>query len=340
MFIPWYDDAVRLTGRWSRNTEEGHNPRTHTQATAQYTTTTAAGSYFELAFEGQSVVLQFDLGFLGQPFPHLWISLDGGARIETPVDRFLHVEAPERGTHVVKVIYKGGVEMLPRWFAPLMGAVSFIGAKADAPASLPADDRRIIEFVGDSITEGVLIDADYSDTPAHLIDQFNRPYQDDNSATYAALTAQALNLRPIYQAYGAVGLTRSGCGSVPRAGLIYPYVYDGVPYTGETPDIVLINHGANDRAAKAEEYIRRYGELIDMIRERAPEAIIVCLSAFCGAFDGELDAFVHSYNETHDQPIHFISSKGWIPLEPLHPLRGGHRIIADHLIPRLGEIIG
>lgn len=340
MFIPWYDAAVRLTGRWSHNTENGHDPHVFTQASAKYTTTTAAGSYFELAFMGKSVVLQFDLGFLGQPFPHLWISVDGGARIEVPVDRYLRVAAPDDGAHVVKVSYKGGVEMLPRWFQPLMGAVSFIGAKADAPATLAPDDRRIIEFVGDSITEGVLIDADYSDTPAHLIDQFNRPYQDDNSATYATLTAQALNLRPMYQAYGAVGLTRSGCGSVPRAGLIYPYVYGDTLYTGEKPDIVLINHGANDRAAKAEEYIRRYGELIDLIRERTPEAIIVCLSAFCGAFDSELGAFVESYNAEHEKPIHFISSQGWVPLEPLHPLREGHRIIAEHLIPLLGEIIG
>lgn len=340
MLIPWYDAAVRLTGRWSRNTENGSDPHVYTQSTAQYTTTTAAGSYFELAFMGQSAVLLFDLGFLGQAFPHLWISVDGGARVEVPVDRYLRVEAPGDGAHVVKVVYKGGVEMLPRWFSPLMGAVSFIGAKADAPATLPADDRRIIEFVGDSITEGVLIDADYSDTPAHLIDQFNRPYQDDNSATYATLTAQALNLRPVYQAYGAVGLTRSGCGSVPRAGLIYPYVYDGVLNTGEKPDIVLINHGANDRAAKPEEYISRYGELVDMIRESAPNAIIVCLSAFCGAFDSEVGAFVEAYNAAHDKPIHFISSRGWVPAEPLHPLREGHRIIAGHLIPLLGEIIG
>ena len=38
--------------------------------------------------------------------------------------------------------------------------------------------------------------------------------------------------------------------------------FDGVPYTGEKPDIVLINHGANDRAACAEEYIQRYGCLL------------------------------------------------------------------------------
>lgn len=340
MFIHWYDPSVRLTGRWTRLVRDGNDPHLFVQPSARFTTTTAPGSYFELAFGGRAVTLHFDLGYLGQPFPHLWLSLDGSARFEAPVDRYLRVEATGEGTHVLRVIYKGGMEMLPRWHAPLMGAISFVGAEVESAALLPEDNRPLIEFVGDSITEGVLIDADYDAVPAHpTIDQFNRPYQDDNCATYAALTAERLNLRPMFQAYGAVGLTRSGCGSVPRAGLIYPYVYDGVPYTGERPDVVVVNHGANDRSATAQEYIGRYLELIDLIRERAPQAVVVCLSAFCGAFDAEVGEMVERYNREHERPIHFVSSRGWVPAEPLHPLRGGHRAIADHFAPLLRDIL-
>ena len=340
MFIHWYDECVRLTGRWSRLTEDVVEPHAHFNPTARYTATTAAGSYFELAFTGKWVWLNFDLGYGAQPQPHLWISVDGGPRVEVPVDRYLRVEAKDEGNHVVKVIYKGGMEQLHRWYLPLYGCVSFIGAQAEGPGVLPEDNRRIIEFIGDSITEGVLIDVDYDDHPADLIDQHNRPYQDDNCATYAALTAEALNLRPMFQAYGAVGLTRTGCGGVPRAGLIYPWCFERVPYEGEKPDIVMINHGANDRNNGAEEYIQRYAEFIDMVRENTPDAIIVCLGAFVGAYDKELGDFVKSYNETHDKPIHFISTRGWVPAEPLHPLRDGHRTIANNLIPILKEIIG
>ena len=339
MFVSWHDDSVRLTGRWSRPCEDGHDPHVFIQSTAAYTTATAPGSGFELAFEGRSAVLRFDLGYLGQPFPHLWISVDGGPRVEAPVDRYLRIQADKPGAHVVRVVYKGGMEMLPRWHQPLMGAISFIGAEVEAPGRLPPDDRPVIEFIGDSITEGVLIDADFSSCPPNSIDQFNRPYQDDSCATYAWLAAERLNLRPIVQAYGAVGLTREGCGSVPRAGLIYPYVFDGMEYTGERPDVVVINHGANDRAASAEEYLQRYGELIDLIRERAPKAVVVCLGAFCGAFDQELGEFVAAWNRAHSQPIHFISTRGWVPAEPLHPLRSGHKIIADRLVPLLKEIL-
>ena len=222
--------------------------------------------------------------------------------------------------------------MLPRWHQPLMGAVSFVGYRADAPAALEKDGRRIIEFIGDSITEGVLIDADFDSVSPNTIDQFNRPYQDDSAATYASLTAKKLNLRPIFQAYGAVGLTRQGCGSVPRAGLIYPWVFEHVPYTGEKPDYVVINHGANDRGTDAGEYLMRYEELIDMVHDSAPKAEIVCLGAFCGAFDEELSCFVSKLNRPY---VHFVSTRGWLPAEPLHPLRDGHMIAAERLTEAL-----
>ena len=83
----------------------------------------------------------------------------------------------------------------------------------------------------------------------------------------------------------------------------------------------------------------RYGELIELVRELSPEAVVVCLGAFCGAFDRELGAFAESWNRTHARPVHFISTRGWVPEEPLLPLRSGHRIIADRLVPQLKDIL-
>jgi len=339
MRINWYDESVRLTGRWSRQEKAAGDMSRYVQTPSAHTTATAPGSYFEAAFKGKTAVLRFDLGYMLQPFPHMWVSVDNGPKIEVPVDRHLRIEAADEGNHVVKVIYKGGMEMLPRWYAPLAGAISFIGLDADAPGVLPKDERKIIEFLGDSITEGVLTDADYTEEPENRVDQLNRCYQDDNCATYAALTAEALNLRPIFQAYGATGMTRAGCGGVPRCGLTYPYVFDGARYLGEKPDIIVINHGANDRAASVEDYLMRYEEFLDLVRSTNPEAVIVCLSAFCGAFDAELTAFIPEYNKKKAANVRFVSSKGWVPLEPLHPLREGHKIIAEKLTAALKEIL-
>lgn len=339
MFIPWTSPAVRLTGRWSRLPKNVSDPHLFVQADSKCTCATAPGSSIEIAFQGRMALLAFDLSYRIQPFPHLWISVDGGAAMETPLDQFLRICCPEEGEHVIRILFKSSMEMQHRWHLPLTGMVAFAGLYADAPGTLSADTRPLIEFVGDSITEGVLIDVDYPGASDSILEQHKRNYQDDNAATYAALTAQRLNLRAMFQAYGAVGLTRSGCGGVPRAGLLYPYVFEGVPYTGEHPQLVVINHGANDRGASPEEYLMRYEEMLDLVHQLHPDAIIVCLSAFCGAFDGALGEFVETYRARHAHPVYFISSRGWVPPEPLHPLRDGHQIIADHLTPALRDIL-
>ena len=339
MFIKWDHEAVRLTGRWSRLREDSTDIHIFNKPTAAYASATATGSYFEMAFIGRMALLHFDLGYLVQPMPHLWIQVDGGARVEVPVDRHLRVDALTDGEHIVKVTFKSGMDEQNRWHLPLMSKISFVGADIDAPGTLPADNRRIIEFLGDSITEGIFADMGYNRERENIIDQFNRVYQNDELATYASLTAEALDLRPIFQAYGAVGVTRTGSGGVPRAGLIYPYVYDGVPYTGEKPDIIVCNHGTNDLRAESAEFLPRYAEYMDIIREHSPNAVIVCLTPFGGWHHDDIRSFVEGYNMSHEKKLHFISTKGWIPAEPSHPLREGHREAARRLIPLLKDII-
>ena len=327
MLLKWNDPAVRLTGRWSRN-----NP--------DCATATANGSYFEFAFKGRVAVMHFDVTLNAAPYPHLYVEIDGESRVEAPLDSYLRVFAKDAdANHVARVILKGSVEMQPRWFQPLVGRTALVGIEVEKRGVLPADDRKIVEFVGDSITEGVLIDADYAEKPAYTWDQHNRVYQDDVTATYGWLTAEALNLRPIMMGYGAVGATRGGCGGVVKAASAYPFVYDGVPYTGEEPDYVVINHGANDRGAGAEKYLAGYEELLDVIAEKHPRAVLAALSPFCGAYAAELEALCKSYSEKHSRTVHFINGGVWIPAKPLHPLRGGHKIVAEHLIPVLKAVI-
>ncbi len=322
MYMYADDPAVRLTGRWSRSN-------------SGYTAATAAGSYFEFAFRGEMALMHFDMTFCNEPAPHLWVQVDNGPMVETAMAHHLRVRAQGDGNHIVRVIFKSGIEGYHRWYAPLDARVAFTGAEADAAGELPADTRKIIEFVGDSITEGVLIDPNYGRSHAYPVDVMNRVYQNDVCATYAWLTAEKLNLRPIMMGYGAVGVTRSGSGSVPPAAIAYPQVFDGAPYTGEHPDIVVVNHGANDRGATAEKYIAAYSELINLIRSTHPDAVICSLGAFCGAFANELREFAAQYSASHDKPLHFIDSTGWVPLEPLHPLRAGHAAIANHLAQEL-----
>lgn len=328
MRIPYHHESIRLTGRWDTS-EEG------------CAVTTTTGAYIEFAFEGDMALVRFDIDMNAAPLLHLWIEVDGGARVETPIDRYLRIKTPTVGKHVCRVIYKGGTENDRRWYHPLTGKVSFLGIDTENPLPIGEDSRTVIEFVGDSITEGVLIDDDYCQDGEKVfyIDMLNRIYQDDVCATYAWLTAERLNLRPIFMGYGAVGVTRSGMGKVPAVTEAYPYNFDGSPITRPTPDIVMINHGANDRSKPVDLYLSKYSELLDLIRRMNPRAKVVVLSAFCGAYHEELGEFVAAYNQKNGANVSYIDSDGWIPKEPLHPLRDGHRTVADHLTPLLAQIV-
>jgi lysophospholipase L1-like esterase len=200
----------------------------------------------------------------------------------------------------------------------------------------PTEFKTKMLFIGDSITQGVLVDEDSYCASGGALDPRQRQcYADDACGTYAWYTAEALGLRPIIMGYGAVGATRAGSGEVPPAPEAYPYNFTRSPITRPTPDFVLVNHGANDRGATAETYREKYSELLDRIRESAPNAKIVSLSAFCGGQRDALEGLIREYNEKNGTDILFVDSTGWVPVEPLHPIRSDHKKISEHLAPIL-----
>ena len=330
MHASYRHESVRLTGRW-----DVRDPNV--------ATTTTTGAYVEFAFEGRIALAHFDILTNIAPYLHLWVQIDGGDMVETPIDSHLRVMAKTEGKHICRIIYKGGAEKDRRWFLPLTGKVSFVGVQAEKLIPIGEDTRPVIEFVGDSITEGVLIDMDWRDGCLFELsyrDQALRRFQDDVCATYAWQTAEALDLRPVFMGYGAVGATRAGQGKVPAAPESYPFNFEGSPITHAPSKYVLINHGANDRGAPVELYLEKYAELLDVVRAHNPAATIIALSAFCGAHHAELGEMIVRYNEKNGCNVHFIDSNGWISPEPLHPFRDGHTTVANNLIPRLKAIIG
>ena len=323
MFIKYDNTDVRLTGRWYKNENAA--------------VATACGSKIEFSFYGTMAVMHFDMDFSEHPYPHVWIQTDGGAKIEATLESYMRICAEGDGMHTVTVIYKSAVEMQHRWYEPLIGKIAFKGFEAERPGELKANNKKYIEFIGDSITEGVLVDEQYRVNSDN--DQTNRPFQDDVTATYAYLTAQALNLEPLIMGYGAVGLTTGGCGSVPRVYEAYEYCYNGCRTDLPEPDYIVINHGANDRNSSKEEYLSRYREFLDMVYEKHPSAAVFVLGAFCGWCHEELGSFVDNYNTEKGKTAVYINTNGWIPPEPLHPGMEGHKIVAEKLIARMRDFL-
>lgn len=302
---------IRYTGRW--------------RVTDSEAITTANGSYFEFSFCGECAVLRFDISNCKRPFPHIYISVDNGADIEVTVDSLIRISA-ECGTHSMRVIMKSSVEGQHRWYAPIESAVRFLGADADSFAVLPEDNRKIIEFIGDSITEGISIDVEYGDSMV---------YWDDSTAGYAWLTAKSLDMRPVIMGYGCLGTTRRGAGNVPPVNESYGFYSDGYETESANADFIVINHGTNDRNADKDEFMHAYYEFLGTVRKRNPNSRIIALTPFCGALADEIKKSVDNFNEKNADDVFYINTAGWISPEPLHPLREGHKTVSA----RLTEII-
>ena len=320
MFIDYKSQSVRFTGRFA----EFNNTMT----------TTASGSAIEIAFKGDSILLKFDLKDQEYPYPHLWMQLDGGAWIEAQLDWYLRINANSAGTHLAKIVLKSTLEIQERWNLPITAKLSFVGAEIEETAVLPEDNRKTIEIIGDSITEGVLIDADKQPIKP---EPACRTFQDDVFATYGYITAQNLNLRSYHVGYGAVGFTHGGCGNVPAVNDSYDYCFSGAPVTYGHPDFILINHGVNDSGGDVNNYIREYERFLKHLIEVHKASKIIVLNCFRGNFKDETEEMVSRFNKEHGTDVFFIDSSGWIPFEPLHPLRDGHKIIAEHLTEILKE---
>ena len=63
------------------------------------------------------------------------------------------------------------------------------------------------------------------------------------------------------------------------------------------------------------------------------------VSPFAGAQRETLEALIADYNAANRARVHFINASEWIPPEPLHPHRDGHRIVAAHLAPLMRGIL-
>jgi len=312
MIITADNKKIRYTGRWNVKDKSA--------------TSTANGNYFEFMYKGECAVIGFDTSYLRVAFPHIYISVDDGAFIEVSLDRFIRISS-DCGEHKVKVILKGSVESQHRWHTPIEAKVTLLDIEADEFLDLPEDNRPVIEFIGDSITEGISIDVRYF----NYNDNKDMVYWDDSTAGYAWLTAKELNFRPVTMGYGCLGIISEGAGGIPPVLQSYKYYSDKNPMESINADYVVINHGTNDRMADKDIFIKKYFEFLEIVRERNKNAKIISLTPFSGCLAKEIKVAVDNYNSQCNDNVFYIDSTGWISPEPLHPTRDGHKTVSQKL---------
>ena len=321
MFYSCEDSSVRATGRWGML--DGN------------LTAVAAGSKLEIAFEGKECILQFETFRLQHPMPHLWMQLDNDTRFEVPLDHFLRINCRD-GKHILTIVIKSEMEDLHRWHIPLTTGVAFIGYEAEKAGKLPPNNKKTIELIGDSITEGILIDESYR--IKNRYDQLNRVYQGDVTATYAYKTALELGLEPLCAAYGKVGTTHAGWGGVPPAPDQYPWCYEDMPVSYDEPDFIMINHGTNDGWGEWPKYFpEAFNRLLNVVTEKNPNSKLIVLTPFNGWLHDEVIEVVDKFNRANNKDIFLVDTKGWIPAEPDHPPRESNDVVVEKLVKILKD---
>lgn len=188
---------------------------------------------------------------------------------------------------------------------------------------IPAEAKpHLIEFIGDSITCGYGVDGN-PDT-----DRFSALTEDCTKA-YACVTAEKLNADYSLVCYSGHGILSgyTPTGSLNASDLVPKYYeLDGHSYStlsdgtkiqddkwdfSEKPDLIVINLGTNDTSytgsdnAKMRDFADSYVRFLKQIREKNPDAAILCTLGTMGTtLCDAVDLAVMNYkDETGDENI-------------------------------------
>jgi lysophospholipase L1-like esterase len=236
------------------------------------------------------------------------------------------------GTHTLQIIAKHEKTELP-----FQGLVLDAGATTVKPDTLP-----LVEFIGDSITSGVvtsdLVLTDYAWMTAE------RMGADHTQVSYPGITL----VNPTWSnPHVATGMETvyfkqqqaNRCTDVPCAA---NPAWDFANYTAK---LVVINLGSNDNGkVSGPDFQSRYTTFLQNIRAKYPNADIFALRTFNGFFQNETQAAVNARVSAGDPKVHYVDTTGWIDSsdlpDTLHPNDGGHVKITHRLLPILLPYLG
>jgi lysophospholipase L1-like esterase len=314
---------IRYQGRWGR--------LGGTMATVN------SGSGAVLRFTGQHLAATFDQTTVTHP-PQIYVRIDRGNPVLYTVDRNL-IDLTARplsrgGIHTLEITVKDVDERANRWNPPLRSGLLLTGFRLDPDAITlppPAPEDRRIEFLGDSITQGVrAVGPEIGVTGS------------DATKGYAWLTGRALRADFRQVGFGAQGIGRSGGGQVPPAAQALLFNFAGSPIDpAYAPHAIVVNQGTNDAlgAADPAPFQAAYLDYLRRIRATWPTAWIFVMRPLGGYFAHEIATAATAVDHTV-----YVDTAGWLTAtdytDGLHPTYAGHLRVAHRLAPILAARLG
>ena len=328
------DTRLQYWGRWDQR-----------NAATTGTVTVNTGSTIITRFQGTQITLHFTTTQYSHQFPSFWLQVDEGEwRVVRPAEELrISPTALPAGSHTVRLVVKGFREWENRWDTPLVGSVVFRGVTPDAGTQLlPAPERpaKLVEFLGDSITEGVLV---LNTGPRETWTREKWPEFSDGRRSWSYQSALLAGVEPRTVGFGRLGLSINANGGVPPALHSFPFVYSGAPIDKtRLPDAVVINMGTNDgQRVSGEVFGPLYRAYLESVRKTYPLAQILCLRPFNGAHASAIEGVVR---ELQDSKIRYVNTTGWIDPEKhttdkVHLNLEGNRVAAEKVATILKTVL-
>lgn len=305
------DNNIVYVGRWDKS---------NSQLFYSYWT----GAYLRVDFTGTSIAIKLDSDV------SLIVSIDGetprGIQGKSGTTNLNISDLPE-GRHTLLVGASGQNE-----------EVAFLGLSLEpGKATYPPKAKKLIEYIGDSITAGT-------------------GPEGTTAVNYAWNTAEELGCDHTQIAFSGISLsTDYGCLDK-KIGMDSLYFnlknynhLDEIPSVlwnfSYTPNMIVIALGTNDKCGNADDNTVREKAFAFFMRLRKiyPTTEIVVMRPYNGSYEEPLATVVRDMNRSGDEQIHYIDTSGWLTAEDFydgtHPnLTGGAKIVKQ-LKPLLQPIL-
>jgi GDSL-like Lipase/Acylhydrolase family len=300
------------------------------------------GSHVTASFMGSGISAKFDTsGNSRNDMPTVSIQIDDGDLVEKEISPTLELATGLPVAMHSLTLFVRGMSWDQRWTPPLVSSTVFLGFTVAGGNIVPTPrpQRLKIEFLGDSITEGIFMH------PAGPQGQTTNNWRTDGPRGFAALTAMKMKAEWRQVGFGRQGLTINGDGGVPKAQDAFNWFYSGVPRDAWQPDLVVINQATNDRGAGGKTLAPLYLSYLGLIRSAYPNAKIAAMRPLEGSFGTEISAQVAARKAGGDAKVYYIDTGGWttpadFPDEyGLHPGPESSVKIADKLTAALQALL-
>ncbi len=314
-----------FVGRWFEKKIEGQ----------PHMVTTTDGSHLYLLVEGASEIKVNFTVITRLEMPYFAYSIDGAEPIRQHIDQPT-VALPDEERHTVCIIADGMTENESKWAGEIGFALRSVQTGSGRIAGIRPTEK-IVFFYGDSITEGV--------RALNL-----NATADGNSATHAYpwYTAQNLEVVPYFIGYGASGLIQTGSfhpmiDAIDR--LSQTRLVEDSEVASIAPDLIVINHGANDSGLPVANFDPALRAAIARLQAKYPGVKIVYCVAFLEASTPNVQAQGDAIDKLADEieGLYVVHTENWRLTYTdgnLHPDAAGAEKAGELLAQAIKELIG